>query len=61
MGVWYFNVLTDGQWALIQPLLPSSSGRRGRPFREDRRVVEGISYRYRCGIAWRDVPAELIP
>jgi transposase len=24
-------------------------------------VVEGIIYRYRCGIAWRDVPAEFGP
>jgi len=53
--------LTDGQWARIQPLLPSSSGRRGRPFRDDRRVVEGIIYRFRCGIPWRDVPAEFGP
>jgi transposase len=53
--------LTDGQWSQIQPLLPSSAGRRGRPFRDERRVVEGIIYRYRCGIAWRDVPAEFGP
>jgi transposase len=53
--------LTDGQWSRIQLLLPSSAGRRGRPFRDDRRVVEGIIYRYRCGIAWRDVPAEFGP
>jgi len=55
------SVLTDGQWARIQPLLPSSDGRRGRPFRDDRRVVEGIIYRYRCGIAWRDVPGGFGP
>lgn len=55
------SVLTDGQWARIVQLLPSSVGRRGRPFRDDRRVVEGIIYRYRCGIAWRDVPAEFGP
>ena len=24
-------------------------------------MVEGIVYRYRCGIAWRDVPAEFGP
>jgi len=24
-------------------------------------VVEGIIYRYRCGIAWRDVPSEFGP
>ena len=55
------SVLTDGQWARIQPLLPSSAGRRGRPFRDDRRVVEGIIYRYRCGIAWRDLPESFGP
>lgn len=54
-------VLTDAQWARLTPLLPSSEGRRGRPFRDDRRVLEGIIYRYRCGLAWRDVPAEFGP
>jgi transposase len=58
MGGVSTSVLTDRQWARVQPLLRSSVGRRGRPFRDDRRVVEGIIYRYRCGIAWRDVPAE---
>ncbi|MEJ6549665.1 transposase [Corynebacterium sp. USCH3] len=47
---------TDTQWARIEPLLPSSDGHRGRPFRNNRQVVEGIIYRYRCGIAWRDLP-----
>ncbi|WP_216926665.1 transposase [Paenarthrobacter aromaticivorans] len=28
---------------------------------DDRRVVEGIACRHRCGIAWRDVPAEFDP
>jgi transposase len=37
-------VLTDAQWALIAPQLPSSPGRRGRRFTDDRRVVEGIIY-----------------
>ena len=45
----------------MAPLLPSSVGRRGRPFREDRRVVEGIIHRFRCGLPWRDVPAEFGP
>lgn len=47
--------LTDEQWALIEPLTPSATG-AGRPFRDHRMVVEGIIYRYRTGIAWRDVP-----
>ena len=54
-------VLTDAQWARIEPLMPSSDGQRGRPFRDHREVVEGIIYRYRCGIAWRDLPASFGP
>jgi transposase len=42
-------------------LLPSSDGLRGRPFREHRQVVEGIVYRLRTGIPWRDLPAEFGP
>ncbi|WP_441869230.1 IS5 family transposase [Pseudarthrobacter sp. TAF60_1] len=55
------SVLSDDQWSRVEPLLPSSDGRRGRPFRGHRQVVEGIIYRYRCGIAWRDLPAEFGP
>ena len=40
----------------IAPLLPSNVGRRSHPFGNDRRVVEGIIYRYRTGIPWRDLP-----
>ncbi len=53
--------LTDNQWERIEPLLPSSKGKRGRPFRKSREVVESIIYRYRCGIAWRDVPEQFGP
>jgi transposase len=48
-------VLTDAQWARIEPLMPSSKGQRGRPFRDHRQVVEGIVYRLRTGTAWRDL------
>ncbi|WP_279629587.1 transposase [Amycolatopsis kentuckyensis] len=30
-------------------------------FSDAREMVEGIIYRYRCGIAWRDVPAVFSP
>lgn len=54
-------VLDDAAWARIAPLMPSSDGKRGRRFRDHRTVVEGIIYRYRCGVAWRDLPAEFGP
>ena len=53
-----YQVLTDQQWQKIEPLLPTSTGRRGRPFRNSRQIVEGIIFRYRTGIAWRDLPRE---
>ena len=54
-------MLTDAQWARIEPLMPSSDGQRGRPFRDHRQVVEGIVYRYRTGVAWRDLPEAFGP
>ncbi len=49
-------VLSDAQWARIEPLMPSSDGSPGRPFNNHRLVVEGIVYRFRAGIPWRDLP-----
>ncbi|WP_329195134.1 IS5 family transposase [Streptomyces sp. NBC_01435] len=49
--------LNDRQWDRIQPLLPSGTGRRGRPWADHRRIVEAIVFRYRTGIPWRDLPA----
>ena len=54
-------VLTDAQWERIAEILPSSEGCVGRPFRDHRQVVEGIVYRYRTGVAWRDLPEEFGP
>ena len=48
--------LTDSQWALIAPMMPIPAAKGGRPFQDHRRVVEGIIYRYRTGIPWRDLP-----
>lgn len=33
----------------------------GRPFRDDRRVIEGIIWRYRVGAPWRDVSRSFGP
>ncbi|MBV7674106.1 IS5 family transposase [Streptomyces halstedii] len=52
------RLLTDEQWARLAPCLPSSTGKAGRPFADHRRIIEGIIYRYRTGIPWRDLPRE---
>jgi transposase len=55
------SLLDDAQWELIEPLLPPQRSGKGRPMRDHRQVVEGVIYRYRCGIAWRDLPASFGP
>ena len=37
-------------------MMPGPAAKGGRPFQDHRRVVEGIIYRYRTGIPWRDLP-----
>ena len=51
-----FQVLSDAQWSLIEEMLPRPTGRPGRRFSDARTMAEGIVYRYRTGIAWRDLP-----
>ena len=52
------QVFSDTQWERIEPLLPCAGPQGGRPFRDHRQVVEGIAFRYRTGIPWRDLPRE---
>ena len=56
-----FRLLSDTQWSSIAAFLPGPTGKRGRPFADARRMVEEISYRYRTGIAWRELPAVFGP
>ena len=55
------DVISDRVWAWIQPLLPSTTGKRGGQFRDHRQVIEGIIFKYRTGVAWRDVPTTYGP
>src|SRR5437773_9503510 len=51
--------LTDEQWALIDPFLPKLArrkDRRGRPWRENRAVLNGILWILRTGAPWADLP-----
>jgi transposase len=48
--------LTDRQWRILEPLLPTPAG-RGRPRKWTRRqLIDGIRWRTRVGAPWRDVP-----
>jgi transposase len=52
------GVISDELWVLIEPVLPGNAGRRGRPWNDHRRTLEGIAWRFRVGAPWRDVPTE---
>ena len=45
--------LTDFEWSVIQPLLPTKV--RGVPWVDDRRVLNGIFWRLRTGAPWADI------
>ena len=51
--------LTDEQWVLIGPFLPKLARRtdgRGRPWLENRAVLNGILWILRTGAPWADLP-----
>jgi len=49
--------LTDTQWAMLAPLLPTGTKSGRPPKRTKRRLIDGIRWRTRVGAPWRDVPA----
>jgi len=51
--------LSDREWSIIKPLLPNKS--RGVPRVDDRRVINGILWRFRTGSPWRDTPERYGP
>jgi putative transposase len=57
----YPSDLTDAQWHLIQPLIPSASpGGRSRTV-DMREVFNGILYLNRSGCSWRALPHDFPP
>ncbi|MFD5235011.1 IS5 family transposase [Streptomyces qaidamensis] len=53
--------LTDTQWARLEPLLPKGK-KPGRPTTWTRRqLIDGIRFRIRTGVPWRDVPERYGP
>ena len=58
----YLSDLDDRQWALLAPLFPRRTNRRGRrrkwPLRE---IVNAIFYLLRSGCAWRLLPQDFPP
>lgn len=61
----YPSDLSDGEWSLIEPLLPAprwGGPAGGRPEAHPRReIVNAIRYLVRSGCAWRQLPADFPP
>jgi transposase len=53
--------LTDTEYARIAALLPSMTPQRGGRWRDHRQVLNGILFRVRTGVPWRDVPERYGP
>lgn len=51
--------LTDREWLIIEPLLPNKP--RGVPRVDDRRVLNGILWRFRTGSPWAEIPERYGP
>jgi len=51
--------LTDKEWLIIEPLLPNKP--RGVPRVDDRRVLNGILWRFRSGAPWAEIPERYGP
>src|SRR5919206_4220307 len=54
-------MLTDAQWAMLEPLVEQCRPKGKTPPQDLRRTLEAILWRYENGAKWRAVPAELGP
>ena len=58
----YGSDLTDGEWAVLAPLVAAPPGRTGRPRTANlRRVLAALCYMDRTGCQWRYLPSEFPP
>jgi transposase len=58
----YPSDLSDGEWNLIEPLIPpprSGGPKGGRPAVDRREIVNAIYYVVRTGCSWRQLPRDL--
>jgi transposase len=55
------GVISDELWTVIEPVLPSDVGRRGKRWADHRKIMEGIVWRFRVGAPWRDLPTDFGP
>src|SRR5215210_243315 len=54
-------MLSDGQWALLEPLIEACRPKGKTAPQDLRRTMSAILWRHQNGAKWRSVPAELGP
>ena len=54
-------MLSDGQWALLEPLIEACRPKGKTPPQDLRRTLSAILWRHQNGAKWRAVPVELGP
>ena len=57
----YPSDLTDGEWALIKPLIPPAKRGGDKRTVDIREVVNGLMYVLSTGCQWRAIPKDLPP
>lgn len=60
VGVGGRGDLTNAEWERLKPLLPPAGARGGR-WSDHRTVINGVLYRARTGVPWRDLPERFGP
>jgi transposase len=53
--------LTDEQFALLEPYLPTLGPQGGHPWNEHRSILNGLFWKLRSGAPWRDIPERYGP
>src|ERR687891_194881 len=54
-------MLSDGQWALLEPLIEACRPKGKTPPQDLRRTLSAILWRHQNGAKWRSIPDELGP
>jgi transposase len=54
-------MITNVMWKKLSPLLPAERGRKSRPSKSNRLMLEGMLWKLRSGSPWRDLPKEFGP
>ena len=53
--------VSEEEWALLDPLIPKSKAKTGRPSRDRRQMLNGILWILSTGSGWRDLPERFGP